>query len=577
MTKNYWENTLHMLKIILLSLLLSFTVHAEILTMDNIRSEISNTLRNHLKGSSQNIVRQIYAQTNNGLLWLGNSNQKKTSELIKALNTSLFNYKNKGFERKSIAQLYYQIDNANMSAQRKAQYFARLDVIFTNAFVRLVRFVVQGDVDWNLVQKKLDALKKSDDIRANWEMKPKGMPSTRSLTNAIYSGNITGYLTALLPMEVRYRKLIRLLQKYQNIGKFPKVIYTGKVLQLGNSSRNIKQIKQRLQLSGDYPKRASLNNSFDKALQRAVIRFQKRFLIKVTGKVDSTTIYYLNKPVEELIQSIVTNLDKTKLYPKRYENEYIEVNIPDFMMRYYKNGQRVMKSGLIVGRIDRPTPLFNSYVRYMVLNPTWTIPDNLIKRDLIHVLRENPSYLEENNIHVFSGNKEIAITQDMLDPYEHSKRRVPYRFVQFPSEMNALGRVKFMFPNKYAVYLHDTDNKSLFNRRYKIYSSGCMRVEKPFELMHTLLQHSKGYSADRLEHIFGTNKPTTIKLNRPIPVHIVYFTTYEEDGMAYFKHDIYLYDKIIAESAEGFKKATFSIPSNRMIKIKKKDDKPLSN
>ena len=566
-----------MLKIILLSLLLSFTIHAEILTMEHIRNEISNTLQNHLKGSNQNIVRQIYAQTNNSLLWLGNNNQKKTSELIEALNTPLFNYKNKGFERKSIAQLYYQIDNAEISIQEKAQYFARLDVVLTNAFVRLIRFIVQGDVDWNLVQKKLDALKKSDDIRANWEMTPKGMPNTSSLTNAIYYGNITGYLTALLPMEIRYKKLIKLLKKYQYMGKFPKVIYTGKILQLGNSSHNIKQIKQRLQLSGDYPKTASLNNTFDKALQRAVVRFQKRFLIKVNGKIDSTTIYYLNKPIEELIQSIVTNLDKTKLYPKTFEDEYIEVNIPDFMMRYYRNNQKIMKTGLIVGRIDRPTPLFNSYVRYMVLNPTWTIPDNLIKRDLIHVLRENPAYLEENNIHVFSGKKEIEITQDMLDPYEHSKKRVPYRFVQFPSEMNALGRVKFMFPNKYAVYLHDTDNKSLFKRRYKIYSSGCMRVEKPFELMHTLLQHSNGYSADRLEHIFGTNKPTTIKLNRPIPVHIIYFTTYEEDGMAYFKHDIYLYDKIIAESAEGFKKATFSIPSNRMIKVKKKDDKPLSN
>ena len=566
-----------MLKIILLSLLLSFTIHAEILTMDNIRSEISNTLHNHLRGSNQNIVRQMYTQTNNNLLWLGNTDQKKTSELIKALNTPLFNYKNKGFERKSIAELYYQIDNDSISSQKKAAYLARLDVVLTNAFVRLVRFVVQGDVDWNLVQKKLNALKESDDIHANWEMTLKGMPNTISLTNAIYNGNITGYLTALLPMEVRYRKLIRLLQKYQHMGAFPKIIYTGKVLQLGNSSRNIKQIKRRLQLSGDYPKKSSMNNTFDKALQRAVVRFQKRFLIKVTGKIDSTTIYYLNKPIKEFIQSIVTNLDKTKLYPKAFEDEYIEVNIPDFMMRYYRNGQKVMKSGLIVGRIDRPTPLFNSYIRYMVLNPTWTIPDNLIKRDLIHVLRENPAYLKENNIHVFSGNKEIEITQDMLDPYEHSKRRVPYRFVQFPSEMNALGRVKFMFPNKYAVYLHDTDNKSLFKRRYKIYSSGCMRVEKPFELMHILLQHSNGYSPSDLENIFRTNKPKTIKLNRPIPVHIVYFTTYEEDGMAYFKHDIYLYDKIIAESAEGFKKATFSIPSNRMIKVKKKDDKPLSN
>ncbi len=142
-----------------------------------------------------------------------------------------------------------------------------------------------------------------------------------------------------------------------------------------------------------------------------------------------------------------------------------------------------MKKGVVVGRIDRPTPLFSDEIRFMVLNPTWTIPDNLIKRDLIHVLRENPMYLKENNIHAFRGNNEVQVTQEMLDPYEKSERKVPYRFVQYPGDNNALGRVKFMFPNKYDVYLHDTDNKSLLERRYKIYSSGCVRLEKPFDLV----------------------------------------------------------------------------------------------
>jgi murein L,D-transpeptidase YcbB/YkuD len=214
----------------------------------------------------------------------------------------------------------------------------------------------------------------------------------------------------------------------------------------------------------------------------------------------------------------------------------------------------------------------------MVLNPTWTIPDNLIKRDLIHVLRENPMYLEENNIHAFRGKKEIHITQAMLDPYEESTKRVPYRFVQFPGETNALGRVKFMFPNKYAVYLHDTDNKSLLDRRYKIYSSGCMRVKKPFDLVKTLLVHTNGkYDDAKIAKILESNTPTTIRLKKSIPVHILYFTVYEEDGLAYFKHDIYLYDKIIEESVEGNKKSTFKIPDKRMISIKKQKAKPLSN
>jgi murein L,D-transpeptidase YcbB/YkuD len=213
----------------------------------------------------------------------------------------------------------------------------------------------------------------------------------------------------------------------------------------------------------------------------------------------------------------------------------------------------------------------------MVLNPTWTIPDNLIKRDLIPVLRENPKYLEENNIHAFRGKKEIEITQEMLDPYEKSEKKVPYRFVQFPGDNNALGRVKFMFPNKYDVYLHDTDNKSLLSRRYKIYSSGCMRLEKPFDLVSLLLEHvRKSYSQSDIDKILESNEPTIIGLKETIPVHIIYFTVYKEDGLAYFKNDIYLYDKIIEESVVGNKKATFTVPKKRMISVKK-NAQPLSN
>lgn len=564
-------------KFILLFLFLPLFSYAEVITFDHLKTEILNSLQNHLQGENKTIVRNIYAQTGYASLWIGSDNDTKSSRLIQALKNPLFNYKNRLFNQKEIGKLFYLLDNEHISMNHKTKIYARLDVMLTNSFVRLIRFMVQGDIDWSLVQKKLKALKKSDDIASTWEMSHKAMPHTSFIVNAIHSSNIHDYLSTLIPMEQRYRKLINILLAYRAMPTFKRIPYTGKVLHLGSSSQTIKKLKRRLQISGDYPRNTSINSTFDKMLKSAVIKFQKRYLLEITGAVDSTMIYYLNRPKLERIQAIITNLDKTKLYPKSFESEHIEVNIPDFNLRYYKNNQKIMKMGLIVGRIDRPTPLFHSKVNYMVLNPTWTIPDNLIKRDLIHVLRENPYYLEENNIHVFKGKKELQVTSSQLDPYEHSKKRVPYRFVQFPGENNALGRVKFMFPNKYAVYLHDTDNKSLFPRRYKVYSSGCMRVEKPFKLMHTLLAHSSGYSPSKLESIFASNKPKTIKLKRSIPVHMLYFTVYEEDGLSYFKHDIYLYDKIIEESVEGYSKPTFSIPTKRMIQVKKQGEKPLSN
>lgn len=558
--------------------MLQTALDAQVLSIESISANIQNDVQTRLKGPNKNIVENIYKQTNYKPVWIGDENKEKMSTLIAALKDPLFNYKDKPFDQKAMGKLFYALDNGEISPHKKAAVYARLDLMLSNSYVRLVRFIVQGDVDWALVQQKLKSLEQSEDIKSRWEMRPKSFPNANAVAKAAIDGNIKQYLTSLLPMEKRYRKLVKLLKAYRVMKKFPKIPYSNTPLKLGDRADRIKNIKKRLQISGDYPKNAPVDTKFDETLRHAALTYQKRYLLKVNGQIDKTMTYYLNQPASKNIQAIITNLDKTKLYPKHFEDEYVEVNIPDFNLRYYKDGVKMMKMGLVVGRIDRPTPLFSNAIRYMVLNPTWTIPDNLIKRDLIHVLRENPAYLEENNIHVFSGNKEIQVTQEMLDPYEENKKRVPYRFVQYPGDTNALGRVKFMFPNKYAVYLHDTDNKSLLSRRYKIYSSGCMRVEKPFDLMYTLLDHAKGsYSQSDIDEIIETNKPTTIKLSKPIPVHILYFTVYEEDGLAYFKNDIYLYDMIIEQSAEGHKKSTFTVPKQRMISVKKQGQKPLSN
>jgi murein L,D-transpeptidase YcbB/YkuD len=557
--------------------LLHINLYAEALSIENISAHIEKGLQTRIKGQNKPIIQNIYTQTGNKPLWIGSQNKTKTSHLIQALNDPLFNYKNKSFDQTSIKLLFFQLDNGEISQNKQAAAYAKLDLVLTSSMVRLVRFIVQGDVDWNMVQEKLNTLEQSDDIVARWEMSPKAFPDQKELISAIEDDTIYEYLTSLIPMEKRYRKLVKLLKDYRIMDKFPQIKYSEKVLKIGDSDGRVKEIKKRLQISGDYPKDAAIDRKFDEILRRAVTTYQKRYLLKVTGTVDKTTTYYLNQPVKTNIQAIITNLDKTKLYPKQFEEEYIEVNIPDFNLRYYKEHEMIMKKGIVVGRIDRPTPIFSNAIRYMVLNPTWTITDNLVKRDLIPVLRENPMYLEENNIHAFSGNKEVEVTQEMLDPYEKSDKKVPYRFVQFPGDNNALGRVKFMFPNKYDVYLHDTDNKSLLERRYKIYSSGCMRLEKPFDLVSLLLEHvRKSYSQSQIDEILESNKPTTIGLKQTVPIHMIYFTVYEEDGLAYFKNDIYLYDKIIEESVVGNKKDTFTVPKKRMISVKK-NAQPLSN
>ncbi len=564
-------------KLILFTLFLHLSLHAQPVSMEGIGQTIQSSLPKLLKGKNKGIVENIYQQNNYMPLWAGKANEKKTAQLIQALKDPLFNYKNKSFDQKAIKKLFYLLDNNAISERKKMLVYARLDLMLTNSMVRLVRFIVQGDVDWNLVQNKLKALKESDDVRADWEMDPKPFPDQQKLTHAIVNGNIRAYLTSLLPMKERYVKLVALLKNYKVMEKFPKIKYSNSPLKVGDWSSRVPEVKKHLQISGDYPKNADLSWTFNKTLEKAVKTYQKRYLLEINGKVDKKVTYYLNQPVKKNIQAIITNLDKTKLYPRAFENEYVEVNIPDFNLRYYRNGQRIMKMGIVVGRMDRPTPLFSDQIEYMVLNPTWTVTDNLIKRDLIPILKEQPDYLQEHNIHVFSGKKEVEVNYEMLAPYISSDKPVPYRFVQYPGDNNALGRVKFMFPNKYAVYLHDTDNKTLLERRYKLYSSGCMRVDRPFDLLDLLIQNAKGsYSKEKIQEILASNKPTTVRLRKAIPVHILYFTVYEEDGLAYFKHDIYSYDKIIEESVPYNRKSTFKLPKSKMISVEK-NAKPLSN
>ena len=559
------------IKILTALLLFTLFAQAQTISTDAIAQYIQNTLYKVVKGKNRAIVESIYAQSAYKPLWSGGSSKRKTSQFIQAINDPLYNYKGKSFDQKSIKKLLFMLDNNQISNSKRVAVLARLDLIFTNSMVRLVRFIVQGDVDWALVQSKLKALKSDADIRADWEIKVKAFPNQTRLISAIVNGNIKGYLNSLIPMEKRYRKLVGLLKGYKIMDKFPKIEYSKLPLIKGAWSSHIPEVKKRLQITGDYPKNADLSWTFNNALEKAIKTYQTRYLLKITGKLDKQVAYYLNQPVKKNIQAIITNLDKTKIYPKSFEIEHVEVNIPDFNLRYYKNGRKISKMGVVVGRLDRPTPIFSDYIEYMVLNPTWTITDNLIKKDLIPVLQDNPEYLSEHNIHTFSGNKEVSVNYGMLQKYIGSKKHVPYRFVQYPGENNALGKVKFMFPNKYAVYLHDTDDKSILSRRYKLYSSGCVRVDRPFDLMNILLKNSKGsFSQSKIDRILESNKTTTIRLKRSIPVHMLYFTVYEEDGLAYFKHDIYSYDRIIEESVPYNRKSTYTLPKIRMVEVKVK-------
>lgn len=551
---------LRFINILLFIVIIQSFSTAQVLSSSQIANNIQEYLYSKIDQKNQDIASYIYSNRNYSPIWI-NSN-KKIAQITDLIKNIRYNYKDKPFDRYKIVQHLYALDNENINNNLKVKIYAILDLKITNSVISLIRFISKGDVDWKLVSRKLKLLKQEHDINAVWDIKERYMPNKESISSAINNNNLRSYLESLIPLQNRYTNLIKLLREYTN-KEYVKVSY-GPKLKLGMRDGRVYKIKKILKSIGDLDPKAPMGNTFDQQLENAIISYQKRYNLKSDGVIDRTTTYYLNQPMDKHTRAIIVNLDKTKIYPRRFEREYVEVNLPDFQLRHYKNGKRVFQMPVVIGKISRPTPIFDDRIKYMVLNPTWTIPDNLIKRDLIYMLKRNPNYLEEHNIYVNGKFGAKKLNMEKLFTYEKSSKKVPYSFVQHSGDTNALGRIKFMFPNRYDVYIHDTDNKSLLDRRYKIYSSGCMRVKNPFGLMKTLMN---GYSQSKIDKIISTNKPTTVSLKKSVPVHMIYFTVYYENGKAYFKNDIYLYDKIIEESTQGTRKEYFTMPKTRLIRV----------
>ncbi len=523
-------------------------------------SGVSSAIVDSIKTPYHSLIKQIYSLNGNQYLWINNpTNLAKASN---AFNNGYYNYKNKPLHRARITQLLYALDSGSLSEYNKAQ----LDVLVTDAYIKLLKFLRVGDVDWNLVKQKMKLLKSQHDIHAVWEMNVKSMPSAQTILNYIQTGRVNALLSQSIGLKDRYKSYIDILQYYRKIPEFRKVKY-GSIIKYGRRDKRIYQIKRRLTLLGDFPRSGTINGRYDRDLAYAIRRFRKRFNLRGGDYIDNKLLAYINLPKSYYINKILVNLDKTKLYPSRFENLYVEVNVPEFLMRLYQNGVEVFSSKAVVGRLDRPTPIFSDKLEYIVVNPTWRVPENLVKKDLIPALKSNPNLLEIAHIKAYQGGREVTPNLEKLFTYEHSKRHLPYQFVQTPSADNALGLIKFMFPNKYSVYLHDTPDKGLFNNKYRYNSSGCMRLNNPFGFYNAL----KPYLREQkdIDSLLNSGKTTRINLSQKIPVHIVYFTLEFENGAPKFMYDAYMYDKIIEESTIGNIKRYFEVPAVRLREVKK--------
>jgi murein L,D-transpeptidase YcbB/YkuD len=367
------------------------------------------------------------------------------------------------------------------------------------------------------------------------------------LNRVIETKTVSLTLSTLGPQNQYYRWFQNGLKEYRAIkaaGGWT-AVSPGPVLSLGSTGSRVEELRQRLRTTGDLKGQDPADPAeFDDRLAAAVEHFQMRHGIDSDGKVGPGTLEELNRPVDARIDQLRASLERMRWVYRDLPKVYLIVDIAGFRAYVMKDGEEIWGTRVQVGKPFHATPIFKDVVTYLEFNPTWTIPPGIFQRDTLPAIRKDQGYLSRNNMTVLTTSGKI-VDPSTIDWAATANKGFPYMIRQEPGDNNALGRVKFMFPNKYMVYLHDTPSKGLFARSERTFSSGCIRTENPFELAELLLK-DQGWDRGRIDQVLASKRTTRVNLENPITVMLLYWTAeVDKDGTVFFRRDVYNRDPAV--------------------------------
>ncbi len=379
------------------------------------------------------------------------------------------------------------------------------------------------------------------------------------LESALQQSRVRASLQALKPASPDYSALEKALAYYRGLaeaGGWP-AVSGGPTLEKGAEGARVSALLRRLRATGDYPPQSTLEDAedakpyFDTEMEAAVRRFQSRHGLEVDGKVGSRTLRTLNEPLQDRIERIEVNLERWRWLPEDLGNPHIRVNAANFQLQVIEDNKPVLDMRVIVGMPYRRTPVFSSRITYLVVNPYWYVTRNIAVQDKLPLIQKDPDYLEDNGFQVLSGEGANAriLDADDIDWQSLSEDNFPYLLRQEAGPNNALGRVKFMFPNRYNVYLHDTPARELFSRQRRTLSSGCIRLEKPLQLADYLLGRDPKWRQADIRGLIESGQQKTLNLTEPVTVHLQYWTAWADaQGIVHFREDIYNRDSSVVSA-----------------------------
>lgn len=409
------------------------------------------------------------------------------------------------------------------------------------AFHKYAKAIGSGIVDPTTVQKEWDREADSIDSHQLLRQVARGVMTIDTAINSIR------------PQHRQYASLITMLDKLESLDVSAQVfVNTDKPLKPGADNDGVLQLHRALQASGDMNNRKAASSVYNTDLEMAVQRFQLRHGLETTGLANEKTLRELNTPVGDRIQQVKANLERWRWMPAKLEDSYILINIPEYRVRMVHNEEPLFDMDVVVGKPEHMTPVFSETMKHVVFAPTWTVPGSITNNELLPKERKSPGYLESEEIDFYKrtskGLKRLpraSVTEEIL-----RQKPFPYTLRQRAGAKNALGNVKFLFPNKHAVYMHDTQAKKLFKRADRAFSHGCVRLSNP-DLMAYVVMQLDGYEQSKVNDYIAKTDTTWVNLKTHIPVHMAYFSAWQdENGIMHFRNDIYQQDSLLIKAME---------------------------
>ncbi|QDH79381.1 L,D-transpeptidase family protein [Echinicola soli] len=421
---------------------------------------------------------------------------------------------------------------------------AYMDLVLSDAFLSLAHDLYLGKVS-------------QEGLQNSWGIEPKHVKTSFGtlLEEGLSSGRIKESLVSLWPRYQVYKSMRRTMKRYFRLAEAmeePWDKLRGKTIKVNEESRLIPEVRKRLQYWNDLEAdNSGEEERYDSSLFDGVRYFQKRNGLEADGIIGKDTYTALNESPASLIRKVAVNMERMRWLPDTVLNgRFVMVNIANFQLDYLQdNGlDTVFTSKVIVGKEYHTTPVFNGEMAYIVLSPTWTVPSSIIRREMIPKIKKDVSYLSRNHFKIltYSG-KEVSPSS--IDWSKASAGNFPYMIRQSPGTFNSLGQVKFIFPNKHNVYIHDTPVKSLFSRDLRAFSHGCIRIQKPAEFAAVLLEGDHKWNLESIRAGMESGRETTVLLKKKVPVVLIYLTLWTDPaGKTYLRKDIYERDEAIAKA-----------------------------